>query len=168
MGLTRQAAVERTDLLHPAFGRGRQLLRLGVHLLAKPPALPVHLVQPPTEVIHLLLLNSFDGVKGGEMVGLEPAQARQLPLGLLRLDGRSLDRLLALGALRSGGAKVLLQLRDPGSSCCKPAKQSRQPDNPKEEDHRKERNLTSGSLQLAGHVGTLAFRLVVAGHKPVV
>jgi hypothetical protein len=83
-------------------------LRRITHLLAKLPALPVNLVQPPAEVVHLLLLHPFDGVKVGEMVGLEPAQARQLPFGLLRLCSCNLDRLLALGALRAGGAKILL------------------------------------------------------------
>jgi hypothetical protein len=68
------------------------------------------------------LLNPFDGVKLSDVVSLKPAQARQLPLGLLRLDGGSLERLLALGALRARGSKILLQLRDPGSSSCKPAK----------------------------------------------
>jgi hypothetical protein len=87
-------------------------LRRITHLLAKLAALPVNLVQPPAEVVHLLLLHPFDGVKVGEMVGLEPAQARQLPFGLLCLGSRSLDRLLALDVLRAGRAKVLLQLRD--------------------------------------------------------
>jgi hypothetical protein len=56
------------------------------------------------------------------MVGLELAQALQFPLGLPRLDSRSLNRLLTLGALRAGGSEILLQLRDSGSSSCKPAK----------------------------------------------
>jgi hypothetical protein len=106
--LTRQTAVGRAHLPHPALGRGRQLLGLGAHLLAKLPTFPVHLVWPPAEVIHFLLLNPFDGVKFGEIAGLEPAQARQLPFGLLRLCSCNLDRLLALGALRAGGAKILL------------------------------------------------------------
>jgi hypothetical protein len=101
------------------------------------------------------------------MVGLELAQARQLPLGLLRLGSRGLGRLLAFSTLGAGGPKILLQLRDPGGSSCKPANGSRQPDKSYREKRNK-RSLTLGNLELAGHVASLGLGLVVAGHKPVV
>jgi hypothetical protein len=81
---------------------------LRVHILAELPKLAVYLAQPLVEVLHFLLLNPFNGVKLGEVVGLEPAQARQLPISLLRLGSCGLGRLLGLSALCAGDPEILL------------------------------------------------------------
>jgi hypothetical protein len=94
--LTRQAAVERANLLHPALGGGRQLRRLGGHLLLKRKPLPLNLSQPLAQVIHLLLLSRPEEGKHLEVVLLKPAQPRQLPISHLELGGSRPARLLAL------------------------------------------------------------------------
>jgi hypothetical protein len=54
------------------------------------PALPVHLTQPLFEIIDLRLLNPFDRVKLGEVVSLEPVQARQFPSVSFALAAKAL------------------------------------------------------------------------------